>query len=125
MESFREKECPPGLVIIPNFVTEEEEDLILLRIREDKDKLSQAESEKDTVSSKVLRHRWVRHFGYEFRYGRNDVDINDPLKNDPMPGYLDGVLRRMVEKDVFKEQPEQLTVNEYSVGQGKRQGNLT
>lgn len=33
------------------------------------------------TAQKTLKHRRVKHFGYEFRYDNNDVD-----KDNPLPG---------------------------------------
>ncbi|XP_065188736.1 alkylated DNA repair protein alkB homolog 8-like [Sycon ciliatum] len=77
-----------------------------------------------------LKHRRVRHYGYEFRYGSNDVDASRPLDNHPgsvsgLPRLLDDVLRRMTKSDASSTGkpivcafPDQLTVNDYQPGQG-------
>lgn len=112
--------CPSGLRIIPEFVTKEEEELILSRIdpsQNDGNHENKSETEPETIT-KLLKHRWVRHFGYEFRYGSNDINFENPLA-DKIPSYLNSVIAKMVQNEfVFKEPPQQLTVNQYRSGQG-------
>ena len=65
-----------------------------------------------------LKKRKVKHFGYEFRYGTNDCDINKPL-TDPekkMPELCDELIRRMVSEGLISVPPDQLTVNFYEPG---------
>jgi alkylated DNA repair protein alkB family protein 8 len=66
---------------------------------------------------KDLKHRWVRHFGYEFNYDTNNVDENSPMQ-EPIPGYLDSLIARMIELGLLPRKPEQLTINSYKPGQG-------
>ena len=69
-------------------------------------------------SSKSLKHRRVRHFGYEFRYSTNDVDPSQPLVDDPIPSACQPLLDRLVADGRVSERPDQLTVNRYLPGQG-------
>jgi alkylated DNA repair protein alkB family protein 8 len=59
----------------------------------------------------------VKHYGYQFRYETNDVNVNEPMKEE-IPSYLEKVVLRMVEGGVFKDKPDQLTVNQYAPGSG-------
>ena len=52
----------PGLYVWDNFITEEEEKSMLESI--------------DTGKWTKLLNRRVQHFGYEFKYGTNNVDTN-------------------------------------------------
>lgn len=72
------------------------------------------------ISGSQLKRRTVQHFGYEFRYGTNDVDYSSPLPNK-IPEYIMPVVVRMLESGVIPAEPDQLTVNQYSPGQGWRQ----
>ena len=66
----------------------------------------------------VLKHRRVKHFGYEFLYGSNRVNPDLPLPGG-LPDVCLPLLRRMVEKDLLPWIPDQLTVNEYLPGAGE------
>lgn len=68
----------------------------------------------------VLKHRRVKHFGYEFLYGSNRVNPDLPLPGG-LPDVCLPLLRRMVEKDLLPWIPDQLTVNEYLPGAGESQ----
>lgn len=65
-----------------------------------------------------LKKRSVRHFGYEFRYGTNDVDMFTPLPEN-IPDYIMPSVGKMVTDKVIQAEPDQLTVNQYYPGQGK------
>lgn len=98
--------CPPGLVVLENFITEDEESLLM----------------KNIVSSsygydKTMKHRSVKHFGYEFRYDTNNVDKNSPLPVG-IPEELNFFRSRLEEKNITQWIPNQLTVNSYLPGQG-------
>ena len=64
-----------------------------------------------------MKHRQVRHFGFEFKYGVNDVDPSDPLPQG-VPDLCHPVLDKAVNSDLVKHFPDQLTVNQYRPGQG-------
>ncbi|XP_010222821.1 PREDICTED: alkylated DNA repair protein alkB homolog 8 [Tinamus guttatus] len=101
---------PPGLTVVENIISPEEERRMLEIIdwREDKD---------TQKTQKTLKHRRVKHFGYEFCYGSNNVD-----KNKPLPGGLPEICNLFLEKCLkqgyIKHKPDQLTVNQYEPGQG-------
>ena len=59
---------PPGLEIVPNFVSEAEEENILQCFNWD-------EGTKETH----LKHRQVKHYGYEFSYVSHDIDPGGQL----------------------------------------------
>ncbi|CAL8115936.1 unnamed protein product [Orchesella dallaii] len=96
---------PTGLRIFGEFITKEEEDLIIKNLYVDPTLVSN------------LKKRTVQHFGYEFRYGTNDVDAGSPLPNN-IPDYLKPLVSKMVCCGAFSEEPDQLTVNQYLPGQG-------
>lgn len=70
-----------------------------------------------STANQQLRHRRVKHFGYEFLYGTNNVDKSNPL-HDGIPSVCDVILERIQQHVAFK--PDQMTVNEYKPGQGRK-----
>ena len=70
-----------------------------------------------STANQQLRHRRVKHFGYEFLYGTNNVDKSNPL-NDGIPSVCDVILERIQQHVAFR--PDQMTVNEYKPGQGRK-----
>ncbi|XP_047023011.1 alkylated DNA repair protein alkB homolog 8 [Helicoverpa zea] len=96
-------ENPKGLYLLKNFISEDEENLFI--------KLFDWNSESN------LKNRQVRHYGYEFRYGSNDVDLNNPLI-EKIPEECDVLWERLKEQGFDLGVPDQLTVNKYSPGQG-------
>lgn len=70
------------------------------------------------VDSGILKHRQVKHFGFEFRYGINNVDPNNPLA-EGIPEICNGFLQKAISMNYVSHFPDQLTVNHYLPGQGK------
>lgn len=103
-ENFAQ-ELPPGLRLILDFVTLEEESKIL-------DKLNWHEEE----NSGQLKHRKVQHFGYKFRYDTNRVDIDKPIA--PIPQEFTFLANLFKNNDCGDFVYNQLTVNHYEPGQG-------
>ena len=68
--------------------------------------------------SKTLKLRTVKHFGYEFLYGRNTVDISRPLP-EGIPALCTPILKRITSSQLVDHTPDQLTVNVYKPGEGK------
>ncbi|XP_037122815.1 alkylated DNA repair protein alkB homolog 8 [Syngnathus acus] len=101
---------PPGLVLVEDFVSPVEEALLLAAID------WSSTSDADTAQ-KALKHRRVKHFGYEFRYDNNNVDKDKPLPVG-LPQECQPVLDRIMENGYTKFMPDQLTVNQYESGQG-------
>ncbi|KAJ8725229.1 hypothetical protein PYW07_016187 [Mythimna separata] len=97
-------ENPKGLLFLNDFISEEEEKQFI--------KLFDWNSDSNN-----LKNRQVRHFGYEFRYGSNDVDLNNPLI-EKIPEECDVLWKRLKEQGLDVGVPDQLTVNKYSPGQG-------
>ncbi|XP_038213540.1 alkylated DNA repair protein alkB homolog 8 isoform X2 [Zerene cesonia] len=94
---------PTGLHVIPDFISAEEEHQFLHIF--------------DWEDDSNLKNRQVKHYGYEFRYGSNDVDLNAPL-SDKIPSVCDVLWKRLQEHGFDIEVPDQLTVNKYKPGQG-------
>ncbi|XP_053963945.1 alkylated DNA repair protein alkB homolog 8 [Anastrepha ludens] len=111
-ENIWDKPPPEGLVLLQDFVTDHEEKILLKAIAAE-------ESEQND-----LKHRRVKHFGYQFIYGENNVDISKPL-NENIPKACDILWPRLKSEMVRLglptlewEVPDQLTVNIYEPGQG-------
>ncbi|XP_026747468.1 alkylated DNA repair protein alkB homolog 8 [Trichoplusia ni] len=103
-EVICQHENPKGLHLLNNFITTEDEKIFL--------KLFDWNPESNN-----LKNRLVRHYGYEFRYGSNDVDLNNPLI-DKIPNECDILWKRLSELGYDVGVPDQLTVNKYQPGQG-------
>lgn len=96
------EECGvPGLTLLPNFVSEAEEQELLSAVDE-----GQWDS---------LARRRVKHFGFEFRYLTRDVDPQQPIA--PMPAPVAALLPRLRAAG-GTDRLDQLTVNEYGIGVG-------
>nr|XP_046245306.1 alkylated DNA repair protein alkB homolog 8 isoform X2 [Scatophagus argus] len=109
-----EEECsvplPEGLTLVENFVSPEEEALLLAAI-------DWSSANDDDTAQKALKHRRVKHYGFEFRYDNNNVDKDKPLSAD-IPQECLPVLERCVTNKHINIMPDQLTVNQYESGQG-------
>lgn len=94
----------PGLEIIPDFVTPEEEQELMKEI--DKNKWN------------PLAQRRVQHYGYEFIYGANSVNKNKYI--GPLPDFIPNITSRInqVGQKNNKLDFDQLTINDYFPGQG-------
>ena len=84
----------PGLKIIEDFITKEEEESILKEI-----------NSKEWLTN--IKRR-VQHYGYEFNYLTNNIDVTKKIGD--LPSYCD--------KFYFKDDVDQLTINEYEPGIG-------
>lgn len=62
-----------------------------------------------------LKHRQVKHFGYEFEYGTNIVDPDKPIPSIPQNYKF---LQTLFDKHGYKYTYDQLTINKYLSGQG-------
>lgn len=108
-------EKPNGLIVLENFISSKEEDEILAIIG--------FQSDDDSLNSSELKHRKVKHYGYEFKYSTNNVCLDEPI--DAIPTELNFLWERLSnhhEKNCyhfnFNFKPDQLTVNCYKPGQG-------
>lgn len=99
-------EVPPGLIIIKNFISLEEENLFV-NLCDDHSGSNNAE----------MKNRYVKHFGYEFKYDTNNVDKNAPLPNK-IPEPCSILFARLKETSFHNFKPDQLTINSYKPGQG-------
>lgn len=105
LPSFKDQ-LPPGLFIVENFVSEDEETLLL--------SLNDFSSDSDT-----MKHRKVKHYGFEFRYDTNNVDKDKPLQQK-LPNECNFLWNRLKSANtIFADFiPDQLTINHYNPGQG-------
>lgn len=90
----------PGLFIIEDFITNEEEKSLLSYI--DKEPWSNA-----------LKRR-TQHYGYEYNYQTRSL----PQKLGDLPKWTNKVVKDLVNKKIFTSVPTQMIVNEYQPGQG-------
>lgn len=102
------KKQPPGLMLLEEFISESEENQLLSLVDFACD-----------MENQQMKHRKVRHYGYEFLYGVNNVNKNLPLENQ-IPNECNFLWTRLKEKhpNLAEFQPDQLTVNCYNPGQG-------
>ncbi|XP_018543433.1 alkylated DNA repair protein alkB homolog 8 [Lates calcarifer] len=101
---------PEGLVLVEDFVSPEEEALLLAAI-------DWSSTNDDVTAQKALKHRRVKHYGFEFRYDNNNVDKDKPLPAG-LPEECLPVLERCLRNGHIDIMPDQLTVNQYESGQG-------
>ncbi|XP_034556271.1 LOW QUALITY PROTEIN: alkylated DNA repair protein alkB homolog 8 [Notolabrus celidotus] len=101
---------PEGLTLVEDFVSSEEEVLLLSAI-------DWSSTNDDVTAKKALKHRKVKHYGFEFRYDNNNVDKDKPLPLG-IPQECLPVLERCVKSGLINVMPDQLTVNQYECGQG-------
>ncbi|XP_069545028.1 alkylated DNA repair protein alkB homolog 8 [Brachyistius frenatus] len=101
---------PDGLVLVEEFVSPEEEAVLLAAV-------DWSSSNDDVTAQKALKHRRVKHYGFEFRYDNNNVDKDAPLPSG-LPEECLPVLDRCVRSGHIDVMPDQLTVNQYESGQG-------
>jgi alkylated DNA repair protein alkB family protein 8 len=98
---------PPGLILIEDFITEEEERRLLSSFSTTED------------AWQVLSKRKVQHYGYEFDYltrNANRAPGHGNVVSLDFPEWLNPVLAGMEGRVAFR--PDQLTVNHYEAGQG-------
>ncbi|XP_015918171.1 tRNA (carboxymethyluridine(34)-5-O)-methyltransferase alkbh8 isoform X2 [Parasteatoda tepidariorum] len=98
---------PKGLVLLEEFITEEEE----------KELLAVINKEDDFNDESSLKHRKVKHYGYKFIYGSNNINKNQPLEMK-IPDVCIPHLKKLVSLQLLPRIPDQLTVNHYQPGQG-------
>lgn len=101
---------PKGLTLVEDFVSPEEEALLLAAV-------DWSSTTDDVTAQKALKHRKVKHYGFEFRYDNNNIDKDKPLPCG-IPQECLPVLERCVKSGHIHIMPDQLTVNQYECGQG-------
>lgn len=98
---FAVKEIP-GLYLIPDFITKDEEQTLLTYINSCK-------------WQKGPGSREVQQFGYKYNYANKNAVME---KIDKMPPQFDFVLDKLMDSKAFTEKPDQCIVNKYLPGQG-------
>ena len=66
-----------------------------------------------------MKHRQVKHFGFEFNYSTNDIDPDDPLEEKVPPECLK-VAEKAVTEGLMDVVADQMTVNRYLPGKTKK-----
>ena len=100
-DSWSDIAPPLGLTVLEDFVSEEEEKLLV--------QLFDWSEKSDTLED-VLKHRQVKHFGFEFNYKTNNIDDKLPLE-EKLPELCHNIALRAVKSGLIGEIPDQLTVN--------------
>ncbi|CAF3596110.1 unnamed protein product [Didymodactylos carnosus] len=108
--SVNSTKYPKGLILIDDFIDEYVEKQLLKLIEVD----SVVKNEDNRAN---LKHRRVIHYGYEFRYGTNDVDATKPLPKS-IPIECERIIDRAWQLGYIKQKSDQITVNCYEPGQG-------
>lgn len=92
-----------GLVVVPNFLTEAEEQLLLDRF--DSPALWLAQITRRT-----------QHFGYAYDYAIQGSEFDKPL--EAFPPIIGGLVDRLLGSQHIRARPNQATLQEYTPGQG-------
>lgn len=110
LNPWLESLLPPGLILLTDFINEEEELNLMNCVNWEK---------SSSEIGKTLKHRQVKHFGYEFLYGTNNVDKNKPLEQK-IPKECDVLWERLSQREptISLKNPDQMTANKYEPGQG-------
>lgn len=106
--SFPSGDFPPGLILKKDLISENYEKQLLELANWDY---------QDLKAENTLKHRRVKHFGYEFKYGINNVDPDNPLP-ERIPKECDAILLQLQRLGLISHYPDQLTINQYLPGQG-------
>ncbi|XP_026361638.2 alkylated DNA repair protein alkB homolog 8 isoform X2 [Ursus arctos] len=101
---------PPGLMVVEEIISSEDEKMLL-------ESVNWTEDMDNQNAQKSLKHRRVKHFGYEFHYENNNVDKDKPLPGG-LPDIWDSILEKWLKEGFIKHKPDQLTVNQYEPGHG-------
>uniref|UniRef100_A0A4W3JDD6 tRNA (carboxymethyluridine(34)-5-O)-methyltransferase n=1 Tax=Callorhinchus milii TaxID=7868 RepID=A0A4W3JDD6_CALMI len=109
-EDIASPSLPSGLLVVEEFVSPTYEQKLLEFVDWSTDLTNKS-------TQKSLKHRRVKHYGYEFRYDNNNVDKDKPLPGG-LPEICTEVLEKSIEKGYVKFRPDQLTINQYEPGQG-------
>ena len=113
---------PKGLVLIPNFISEAEEKLLLkfFDFADDKNGTGDCVLPLNVSLPKTeLKQRKVMHYGYEFNYATNNVDPTKPLPGG-LPEICTPIVVKMMHNNLITHEPDQMTVNQYLPGQGNQ-----
>lgn len=92
----------PGLQFVMDFVSEAEERTLLQAI--------------DALPWSNELQRRVQHYGWRYDYKAKAVDLNSRIA--PLPSWAEQLARKLLDKGLLPEMPDQLIVNEYVGRQG-------
>ena len=92
----------PGLRYVKDFLTEDEETNLVHEI------------DGGDWSSELKRR--VQHHGWRYDYEARKVDPS--MRLGPLPDWADQLARRLVDRGLVRQRPDQVIVNEYECGQG-------
>lgn len=108
IKNHENSSVPDGLQLIEDFINPEEEKILMSSINWN-------------TSNTDLKNRKVKHYGYEFLYNSNNIDIKNPLE-EKIPSQCDFIWERLkINHNILTNgSPNQLTVNQYEPGQGKK-----
>lgn len=96
------EETVPGLIEYENFLSyDEEQDLVRLI---------------DSLPWKNSLSRRVQHYGWEYDYKSATVSLSSKI--GPLPLWAESLARRLIEKNLISEMPDQVIINEYLGNQG-------
>ncbi|MGO1071788.1 alpha-ketoglutarate-dependent dioxygenase AlkB [Lysobacter sp. CA199] len=95
-------QLPPGVEVMPDFLVPEEEQSIL--------SLVDASKWLDDLA------RRVQHYGWKYDYGKRKIDRSAYL--GPLPDWAERLGKRLLERNVVQQMPDQVIVNEYLANQG-------
>lgn len=92
----------PGLLYVPNFITKEEESLLINVI--------------NSQSWLADIKRRVQHYGYKYDYKARTINYSMFL--GPLPIWAMAIAKRLLQEGYISQEPDQLIINEYLPGQG-------
>lgn len=96
---------PNGLVMLRDYIGEEETEALLLDLHQ------------HSTPGHQMKHRRVRHYGYQFDYNTNGVYVQN-AGIESIPSVCLRILTRLLNDRLIPILPDQLTVNTYLPGQG-------
>ncbi|CDS06212.1 hypothetical protein LRAMOSA08740 [Lichtheimia ramosa] len=97
----------PGLIVIEDFVTEQEEDVLVREVD------SRTWCGLGVSPNPELKRR-TQQYGHLFSYRYRKV----LEKYGPLPDFTHAVVTRIMENKLMPKEPDHLLVNEYNAGQG-------
>ena len=92
----------PGLVYIPNFISDMQQQYIA------------ADIDNHSWSSELSRR--VQHYGYKYDYKNRSVD--ESMRVDDLLPWMKVYGQKFVDRGLFSDVPDQAIINEYKIGQG-------
>jgi alkylated DNA repair dioxygenase AlkB len=92
----------PGLILIPNFITKEEEQYLIDEINN---------NEWDTSLTRL-----TQHYGYKYNYKSRNITEEDYL--GPIPDWFDFFIEKTRLTKLIKQKPDQIIINRYLPGEG-------